>query len=189
MTWLRLDADMPWNDKVIGLPNDTARFAFVKVLCASKVRGKSKFSPASLKEVLGSHARAIPSLLAAGLIDEENGQLVVHDFDDYQRKASHAEAQQRYRSKVTGESPDDHPSITEKSPTGQDSTGRDKTTPPTPPRGTFMGMRPKRVTASVDDVRRQEEESWSKCADCGVVGRKHPASAEHPFRPGLRVAQ
>ena len=185
MTWLRLDADMPWHDKVVGLPNDTARFAFVKVLCAAKVRGKSTFTPASLKESLGSHSRAIPALIAAGLLDQEDGLLIVHDFDDYQRRAGHAEAQQRYRSRSTGGSPDDHGGITETSPTGH--TGRDvtgPTSPPTPPRGTFMGFRPK---ASVDDVKRQEEEAWAKCADCGQLGRKHPASGDHPFRPELRA--
>jgi hypothetical protein len=62
MTWIRIDADMPWNDKVTGLPNDTARFAFVKVLCAAKVRGRSSFSEQSLREALGSHAKAIPAL-------------------------------------------------------------------------------------------------------------------------------
>lgn len=154
MSWLRIDADMPWNDKIIGLPNDTARFAFVKVLCAAKVRGKSRFSPASLKEVLGSHARAIPALIDAGLLEQEEGAVVVHDFDDYQRKAGHAEAQQRYRSKVTDESPAGHEAVTGKSPTYKTGhTERDKTSPPTPPRGNganapgtppvYMGYPPK----------------------------------------------
>ena len=25
--------------------------------------------------------------------------------------------------------------------------------------------------------------AWTKCADCGVLGRKHPATGDHPFRP------
>lgn len=182
MTWLRLDADMPWHDKVVGLPNDTARFAFVKVLCSAKIRGRSTFSKGSLKESLGSHARSIDALVGAGLLDvsADGERYSVHDFDEYQRKAGHAEAQERYRQK----SRPDHAPITETSPTRQDGTGRDATPPPTPPRGTFMGMRPR---ASVDDVRRQEEEAWtSKCADCGTLKRKHPAGGEHPFRAELR---
>jgi hypothetical protein len=137
--WLRIDADMPWHDKIIGLPNDTARFAFVKVLCAAKVRSKSSFAIASLREVLGSHARAIPALVAAGLLDENDGTVTVHDFDDYQRKAGHAEAQERYRQRSRG----DHTDITETSPTGH--TGHtDKTTPKSPSgTTTFMGWRPK----------------------------------------------
>ena len=47
--------------------------------------------------------------------------------------------------------------------------------------GTFMGMRPK-ATASLDDIRRQDEEAWSKCADCGKLGREHSASGEHKFK-------
>ena len=29
----------------------------------------------------------------------------------------------------------------------------------------------------------QMHQAWTKCADCGVLGRKHPASGDHPFRP------
>lgn len=150
MTWLRVDADMPWHDKVVGLPNDTARFAFVKVLCAAKIRGRSTFSKGALKESLGSHARAIPALVAAGLLEESDGgeRLSVHGFDEYQHRAGHAEAQQRYREK----SRPGHAPITETSPTRQDRTERDNTSPPTPPRGDganaqeprpFMGFRAK----------------------------------------------
>jgi hypothetical protein len=182
MTWLRVDADMPWHDKVVGLPNDTARFAFVKALCAAKIRGRSTFTAASLREQLGSHARSLPALVSAGLIDEDGDMLTIHDFDDYQRRAGHAEVMQRSRSR----SREGHTEVTETSPTEQDSTGRDVTSPPTPPRGSFMGMRPR---ASVEDVRRQEDEAWkTKCADCGTVKRKHPSATpdQHAFRPELR---
>ena len=49
--------------------------------------------------------------------------------------------------------------------------------------GSFMGYRPK---ASLDDIRRQEEEAWTKCADCGKLGREHSADGKHKFTPGLR---
>jgi hypothetical protein len=146
MTWLRVDADMPWHDKVVGLPNDTARFAFVKALCAAKIRGRSTFTAASLREQLGSHARSLPALVSAGLIDEDGDMLTIHDFDDYQRRAGHAEVMQRSRSRSRG----GHTEVTETSPTEQDSTGRDVTSPPTPPRGTFLGMRPKSAPGSHD---------------------------------------
>lgn len=140
MTWLRVDADMPWHDKIVGLPNDTARFAFVKVLCAAKIRGRSTFTTESLREQLGSHARAIPALVAAGLLETPgDGTVTVHDFDEYQRRAGHAEVMQRSRAR----SREGHTEVTETSPTEQDSTVRDKTPPPTPPRGSFMGYRPK----------------------------------------------
>lgn len=44
----------------------------------------------------------------------------------------------------------------------------------------FMGFRPK---ASADDVRRQDEEAWTECETCGVIGRRHPAGGDHPFTP------
>lgn len=43
---------------------------------------------------------------------------------------------------------------------------------------TFMGWRP----ADPADVQRQDQEAWTKCADCGVIGRKHPASGDHLFK-------
>jgi hypothetical protein len=134
VTWLRVDADMPWHDKIVGLPNDTARFAFVKVLCAAKIRGRSTFTAASLREQLGSHARSIPALIAAGLLDEKGGVVTVHDFEDYQRRAGHAEVMQRSRERSRG----GHTEVTETSPTRQYGTGRD-VTPPNPPTGTFGG--------------------------------------------------
>lgn len=168
MTWIRLDADMPWHEKIIALPNDTARFAFVKMLCAAKVRSRSSFSPGSLREMLGTHARAIPALVAAGLLDEEDGKFVVHDFEDYQRRALQAERQQRHRS-VTEALPERDMSVTRASPTGRDDTGRNGTPPPTPPRGTFMGYRPKPATVP-DPI------------DLADIERQHAASLEDAIR-------
>lgn len=116
MTWLRIDADMPWHDKIVGLPNDTARFGFVKALCAAKVRGRAAFSESSLKEAMGSHAKAIPQLIEAGLLEQRDGKIEVHDFDDYQRKALGAERQQRYRERHASVTD----SVTPALPTGQD---------------------------------------------------------------------
>jgi hypothetical protein len=155
MTWIRIDADMPWNDKVTGLPNDTARFAFVKVLCAAKVRGRSAFSHQSLREALGSHAKAIPALIAAGLLEEDGSVLTVHNFEEYQRLALQADRQRRYRER--------HASVTETSPTGRNGTGRDVTPsifPPKPERQSFMGWKP-----NLDEIERQHEESRRQAAE------------------------
>lgn len=46
--------------------------------------------------------------------------------------------------------------------------------------GSFMGFRQK---ADPVDVQRQADEAWTKCEECGVVGRKHSAAGEHQFRP------
>ena len=39
------------------------------------------------------------------------------------------------------------------------------------------------------EIQRIEAEQWTECANCGVIGRKHPASGDHQFTPKLRVAQ
>jgi hypothetical protein len=165
MTWIRLDADMPWHEKIIALPNDTARFAFVKTLCAAKVRSRSSFSPESLREMLGTHAKAIPHLVAAGLLDEENGKLVVHDFEDYQRKALQAERQQRHRN-VTEALPQRDMSVTEASPTGRN--GTNGTYPPSPPR-TFMGYRPKPERLPGEAVVPRHDGSHANCEVCEAM--------------------
>ena len=149
--WLRIDADLPWHDKVVGLPSDSARWAYVKVLCIAKQHGREVFSTATLTELLGKHGRYIDYLVTAGLLDEKAEKVEVHDFSEYQRRTGHAEAQGRYRSRVTSGSPsesgqnhaaitsgsaEDHPT----SPTGQDiHTGH--TGGQSPP--TMMGWRPK----------------------------------------------
>lgn len=152
--WLRIDADLPWHDKVVGLSSDAARWAYVKVLCIAKQHGREVFSTATLTELLGKHGKHIPALVTVGLLDEKSDKVAVHDFSDYQRRTGHAEAQGRYRSKVTSGSPpesgQDHATITEgsredhdKSLTGQDiqdiHTGQSEKEKPT----TFMGYRPK----------------------------------------------
>lgn len=50
-----------------------------------------------------------------------------------------------------------------------------------PTESPFMGFR-QRPPASVADVQRQEREAWSKCVDCGRLGRQHPTSGDHRFR-------
>ena len=68
----------------------------------------------------------------------------------------------------------------------RDETSKDKQVGANAPEpGVFLGMRPK-VTASLDDIRRQEQEAWTKCSDCGKLGREHSADGKHKFTPGLR---
>ena len=46
--------------------------------------------------------------------------------------------------------------------------------------GSFMGWQPK---TAADAIQAQEERDWSKCTECGVIGRKHSATGDHPFTP------
>jgi hypothetical protein len=52
----------------------------------------------------------------------------------------------------------------------------------------FMGFAPRPAPSTVD-VQRQLDEAWQACADCGVLGRKHPASGDHPFRAAAGVGR
>jgi hypothetical protein len=46
--------------------------------------------------------------------------------------------------------------------------------------GVMMGFRPR---ADADAVKRQADDEWKPCSECGVLGRKHSASGEHKFQP------
>ena len=52
-------------------------------------------------------------------------------------------------------------------------------------RGSHANGVPSRSTAVAlaEDVARQEAEQWMPCADCGVKGREHSTTGDHPFRP------
>ena len=135
MPWLRVEADLPWNPKILDLPSDADRWAYLKALCLAKQRQSATFPRNTLAEFLGTNRRAIPALVRAGLLDESEGQLAVHDFDDYQRRAGNAERQERFRERhggVTDESRNGNaggndPNVTETLPTRRDMTGRDMT--------------------------------------------------------------
>jgi hypothetical protein len=43
------------------------------------------------------------------------------------------------------------------------------------------------VRADPADIQRQDEDAWTPCSKCDVIGRRHPASGDHPFSPKLRA--
>lgn len=138
MVWIRIDADAPWHDKVLDLPNDSARFGWVKALCLAKQHGREEFRVATLTERLGRHGKYVAAMLRVGLLDDlGDGRVAVHDFTDYQRRAANQERQARHRQRnaenVTEPLPDRDATVTQPSHTGQDrqdNTGQDRTEPP-----------------------------------------------------------
>lgn len=80
----KFDASMPWHDKIAELPSDSVRWAFVKAICAAKQRESPEFSKPALTEALGTHAKHIPTLVKARLIDVKGSKFSIHDFDDHQ---------------------------------------------------------------------------------------------------------
>lgn len=118
--WWRADADTDESDKlVVGLPDDTARWAWFKTMCRAKTQRQMGVfgSEAHLRGLLGpTYAAAVPDMVAAGILHvwpvtrrscpdlrckkayedvDRRGSLVVHDFRQMQRDPSAADRQAR----------------------------------------------------------------------------------------------
>jgi hypothetical protein len=104
----KVNASMPWHDKVAELPSDSVRWAYLKAICAAKQRESGIFSKPALTEALGTHARHIPVLVKARLIDQDGQKYSVHDFDEHQGPidpgASERKRRQRQRERREHES-------------------------------------------------------------------------------------
>lgn len=80
----KVNASMPWNDKVADLSDGEFR-AFVKLICAAKQRESGVFTEPALLDVLGVHAKHAKGLLKARLVDEIGVRKYrLHDFDEHQ---------------------------------------------------------------------------------------------------------
>lgn len=199
--YLRLDPHLA--DKKADYP-DGAHRAFTDTLCFAEQQPKrGRFRNRKLLAVLlERRARWIGYLIEHGdLVELPSGELYVDGWDEWQEgDVTVPERMRRLRNrKREGDTPGDTPAVTSSDTvptvTGPSSGGgrhsaeavgaapsraANGATPPEQP-SVLMGFRP-RPTASVEDVRRQEQQAWTKCADCGELGRKHPASGDHPFR-------
>lgn len=121
-----IDARIASNPKILDLPSDSARWAWIATLGAAKLeRPAGAFtSRRQLAHLLGPYAEHIDALLEAGLLEEtEDGRLVVHDWVAHQQRRRHAEAQAAYRQRskaaVDGEvtpPSEDHGALTPRSP-------------------------------------------------------------------------
>jgi hypothetical protein len=126
--------------------------------------------------------RAVTSLIDAGLV-------ILLPGNRYTIRGLKAERERRSASARNAAAVRWHSEGNAKAMPRRDETSKDKTSTDanaSESSGVFMGMRPK-AKADAEDVRRQHEEDWTaKCADCGILKRKHSAGGEHPFRPELR---
>ena len=186
--YLRLDPNA--TDRKSDYPDGAFR-AFFETLChAEQQPQRGRFRNRKLLAVLlERRARWIPYLIEHGdLVETKSGKLYVDGWDEWQEgDVTVSERMRRLRSRQRGVTPTDTPSVTPPTVTPPSSGGgsgrHSAEAGGSNAAQTFMGMRPK---PSPDDVKRQHDEAWTKCAECGVVGRKHPASGEHQFRPELR---
>jgi hypothetical protein len=124
--WIKLLVDLDDHDKLARLPNDAARFGWVRVLLKAKTqRQMGTFaSRRHLADILGRHGRYVDNYVAEGLAHEAPamcrecrkwypnsapGQVVVHDYLREQRDPTHAERQAEYDGRVSDAKPDAKP--------------------------------------------------------------------------------
>jgi hypothetical protein len=100
--YAKLNASMPWNDKVAALSDGQFR-AYVKAICAAKQRESPDFLKKTLNDMLGDHSRHVGALVRAGLLDLlEGNRIAVHDYAEHQQPfdSTAAERQKRHRQRV-----------------------------------------------------------------------------------------
>lgn len=87
MLWITIDCGLPDHPKMAALPNDSARYGWIVVLTKAKRQRKPGVfaSRTHFVEVLGRHARHLPSYISTRLLEEtEAGELAIHDWDKHQ---------------------------------------------------------------------------------------------------------
>jgi hypothetical protein len=188
--YLRIDPNLP--DRKADYPDGAYR-AYIDTLCfAEQQPQRGRFRNRRLLAVLlDKRARWIKYLIDHGdLVEFTGGKLYVDGWDEWQEgDVTVSERMKRLRSRRRDVTPTDTPGVTPPTVTVPSAVGgsgggkhlaeaeaarRNNGSP-----AAFIGMRPR---ASLEDVRRQEQEQWAKCAECGVPGRKHSSTVDHPFR-------
>jgi hypothetical protein len=188
--YLRLDPNFV--DRKAEYP-DGAHRAYIDTLCfAEQQQPRGRFRSRRLLAVLlDKRAKWIPYLLDHGdLVELPTGQLYLDGWDEWQEgDVTVSERMKRLRSRDKSVTPTVTPATVTAPSSGKREAESGK--PKAEAGGSnaalpFMGFRP---SASLEDIRRQEDEAWkTKCADCGTVKRKHPSATpdQHAFRPELR---
>jgi hypothetical protein len=137
--WIKLRVGFPGSDKIGRLPDDSARWGWVRVLVEAKLQRRLGVfgSVAHLEDLLGRRAGYVPAYLGVGLLHElpdacercrgqyadvEPGAVIVHDFRREQRDPTAADRQERHRSTpdapVTPQSRSSHGAVTASSRKG-----------------------------------------------------------------------
>lgn len=101
-----MDTGLVDHPKMADLSSDAARWGWmVSLLKAKRQKTPGSFaSPNHYRHVLGKLGRYLQEYVDAGLLDEVDGRLDIHDWPDYQRDRTNAERQQRFREKGVSES-------------------------------------------------------------------------------------
>lgn len=106
--FVKIDASMPWNDKVARLSDGQFR-AYLKAICQAKQRDSHIFDRRNLNSLLGEHSRHVRHLTRAGLLDVLDGdRLAIHDYVQHQQPidttAARRQREWRERKRIERES-------------------------------------------------------------------------------------
>jgi hypothetical protein len=193
--YLRLDPNLA--DRKADYPDGAFR-AFIECLIFAEhqpKRGRFR-NERLLRVLLDRRGRWVPYLLEHGdLTRGDSGELYVDGWDEWQEgDVTVSERMKRLRNRKGGG--DTPPTVTDDTPAtvtvplgGKRLAVGGKPIAEAAPRNngaptTFMGYRPR---ADLADIQRQDEDAWTPCSKCDVIGRRHPASGDHPFSPKLRA--
>jgi len=92
---------MPLNDKIISLPSDGARFAWIATLCAGKFCEEPGVwvSEGQWQVSLGRRARWLPEFVRVGLMTKaESGRIAVKNWERWQTDPGVTERVRKHRS-------------------------------------------------------------------------------------------
>lgn len=101
MGWITLDVGLVEHPKLVGLPSHAARWGWITVLVAAK-RQRIPGTFADRRHaatVVGEYRRFLDAYVRAGLLDESEDGLTVHDWQAYQRDPTGADRTARWRDK------------------------------------------------------------------------------------------
>ena len=106
-SWIAMDV-MVFDHPVIQSLTDTQKIAFFMTICKAKLlrKGGEFRDRKHLSTLLGAgYARALPRLIAEGLLQEsDNGLVTISNYSHWQLDATSAERQRRHRAQKDPES-------------------------------------------------------------------------------------
>jgi hypothetical protein len=116
MAWLKFDEGMAHDEKVLALPTDKARWAWVCILLGAKsLRPAGQYSSmAQLRAKVGTMAGSqVPHLLKTGLLVADiDGVLVIPGWNRWQIDPTANDRQQRHRARLGNMSRDNSRDVT-----------------------------------------------------------------------------
>ena len=99
-SWIRVSTLLPLNKKVVRLPSDGARFAWIAALCAAKFCEQPGVweSEEQWREAMGKRSRWLEAFVGVGLmVKADTGRLSVKNWEEWQTDPGVTERVRRHR--------------------------------------------------------------------------------------------